>query len=101
MIRVALILAVLGLSACETVKGVGRDITRGAEAVECKRDTCTVAPWFVREARSNPTRMMGDVKVFTAPDDSGWLLGEVRSGSAAHAMGFRAGDVIRTIGGHP
>ena len=34
MIRVALILAVLGLSACETVKGVGRDITRGAEAVD-------------------------------------------------------------------
>jgi len=34
MIRIALILAVLSLSACETVKGVGRDITRGAEAVD-------------------------------------------------------------------
>ena len=34
MIRIALILSVLGLSACETVKGVGRDITRGAEAVD-------------------------------------------------------------------
>jgi hypothetical protein len=74
---------------------------RGAEAVECKANTCTVAPWFVSEARSNPTRMMGDVKIFTAPDDSGWLLGNVREGSAAHAMGFRAGDVVRTIGGHP
>ena len=34
MIRLALVLAVLGLSACETIKGVGRDITRGAEAVD-------------------------------------------------------------------
>lgn len=74
---------------------------RGADAVECTDSTCTVAPWFVREARSNPARLMGDVKVFTAPDDSGWLLGEVRTGSAAHSMGFRAGDVVRTIGGHP
>ncbi|SFS15743.1 entericidin A/B family lipoprotein [Yoonia litorea] len=34
MLRLALVLAVLGLSACETVKGVGRDITRAASAVD-------------------------------------------------------------------
>jgi predicted small secreted protein len=34
MIRVALILAILGLSACETVKGVGRDITNAGQAVD-------------------------------------------------------------------
>ena len=34
MIRIALILAVLGLSACETTKGVGRDITSAGEAVD-------------------------------------------------------------------
>ncbi len=33
MIRIALILAVLGLSACETVQGVGRDITNAGQAV--------------------------------------------------------------------
>jgi len=74
---------------------------RGADAVTCEDDRCTVSAWFVEEARSNPTRMMGDVKVFTAPDESGWLLDSVRPGSAAHVMGFRAGDVVRTIGGHP
>ncbi len=34
MIRAALILAILGLSACETVKGVGRDITNAGQAVD-------------------------------------------------------------------
>ena len=34
MIRIALILAVLGLSACETVQGVGRDITAAGAAVD-------------------------------------------------------------------
>ncbi|WP_333713212.1 entericidin, EcnA/B family [Yoonia sp.] len=34
MIRIALVLAVLGLSACETVAGMGRDITRTAQAVD-------------------------------------------------------------------
>ena len=34
MIRIALILAVLGLSACETTKGLGRDISNAGEAVE-------------------------------------------------------------------
>mgnify|MGYP000527506126 CR=1 FL=1 len=34
MIRIALILAVLGLSACETAKGVGRDITNAGQAVD-------------------------------------------------------------------
>ncbi len=34
MIRIALILAVLGLSACETTKGVGRDITAAGQAVD-------------------------------------------------------------------
>ncbi|MEL6572369.1 MAG: entericidin, EcnA/B family [Pseudomonadota bacterium] len=34
MVRIALVTAVLALSACETVKGVGRDITRTAEAVD-------------------------------------------------------------------
>jgi predicted small secreted protein len=34
MIRIALVLAVLGLSACETVQGVGRDITAAGEAVD-------------------------------------------------------------------
>nr|WP_204353904.1 entericidin A/B family lipoprotein [Yoonia maritima] len=33
MIRVFLILSVFSLSACETVKGVGRDITNAGEAV--------------------------------------------------------------------
>lgn len=34
MFRIALILAVLGLSACETTKGVGRDITAAGQAVD-------------------------------------------------------------------
>jgi predicted small secreted protein len=34
MIRIELVLAVLGLSACETVAGMGRDITRTAQAVD-------------------------------------------------------------------
>ncbi|WP_394179282.1 entericidin A/B family lipoprotein [Yoonia maritima] len=33
LIRALLILSVFGLSACETVKGVGRDITNAGEAV--------------------------------------------------------------------
>ena len=74
---------------------------RGSEAVTCEAQRCTIAVWFVSAARSNPTRMMGDIKVLTALDDSGWLLESVREGSAAHVMGFRAGDVIRTIAGRP
>jgi predicted small secreted protein len=34
MIRIALILAVLGLSACETTKGLGRDISNAGQAVD-------------------------------------------------------------------
>ena len=34
MIRAAPIIAVLGLSACETVKGVGRDISNAGQAVD-------------------------------------------------------------------
>ncbi len=34
MIRIALILAVLGLTACETTKGLGRDISAAGEAVD-------------------------------------------------------------------
>jgi len=34
MFRIALILTVLGLSACETVKGVGRDITNAGQAID-------------------------------------------------------------------
>lgn len=34
MVRIALLAAVFALSACETVKGVWRDITRTAEAVD-------------------------------------------------------------------
>ncbi len=34
MARIFLITAVLALTACETVKGVGRDITRTADAVD-------------------------------------------------------------------
>lgn len=74
---------------------------RGSEAVTCEAQRCTVAAWFVTEARANPTRMMGDVKVLTALDDSGWLLESVREGSAAYVMGFRAGDIIRTLAGRP
>lgn len=74
---------------------------RGSEAVTCEAQRCTVAAWFVTEARANPTRMMGDVKVLTATDDSGWLLESVREGSAAHVMGFRTGDIVRTIAGRP
>ncbi len=73
---------------------------RGAEAVSCTDRTCTVAAWFVTEARANPTRLMGDVKVLTALDDSGWLLETVRPGSAAQSMGFDAGDTIQTVDGH-
>ncbi len=60
-----------------------------------------MAAWFVTEARANPTRLVGDVKVLTAADESGWLVDSVRPGSAAEAMGFRAGDTIRTVAGHP
>ncbi|MBV1862508.1 MAG: hypothetical protein KUG77_29065, partial [Nannocystaceae bacterium] len=73
----------------------------GGEAVTCEAQRCTVAAWFVTEARANPVRMMGDVKVLTALDDSGWLLENVREGSAAYVMGFRTGDIIRTIAGRP
>ena len=34
MIGIFMLLSLLGLSACETVKGVGRDITRAAETVD-------------------------------------------------------------------
>lgn len=34
MMRITLITALLALAACETVKGVGRDITRTAYAVD-------------------------------------------------------------------
>ncbi|MFT6074834.1 MAG: putative small secreted protein [Yoonia sp.] len=34
MIRIALILAVLGLSACEATKGLGRDISNAGQAVD-------------------------------------------------------------------
>lgn len=34
MVRLFLILSVLGLSACETVKGVGRDITSAGETID-------------------------------------------------------------------
>lgn len=34
MIRALLILSVLGLTACETVKGVGRDITNAGQVVD-------------------------------------------------------------------
>ena len=34
MIRIALVLAVLGLSACETVEGMGRDISNASSAVQ-------------------------------------------------------------------
>lgn len=34
MLRIALILTILGLSACETVKGVGRDITNAGNAID-------------------------------------------------------------------
>ena len=34
MLRIALITAILALSACETAKGFGRDITAGADAVD-------------------------------------------------------------------
>jgi len=34
MIRIFMLLSLLGLPACETVKGVGRDITRAAETVD-------------------------------------------------------------------
>ncbi len=34
MTRIALIIALLGLSACETVQGVGRDITNAGAAID-------------------------------------------------------------------
>ncbi|WP_255698755.1 entericidin A/B family lipoprotein [Yoonia sp. I 8.24] len=34
IIRAFLVLSVIGLSACETVKGVGRDITNAGQAVD-------------------------------------------------------------------
>jgi predicted small secreted protein len=34
LIRLIAIAAILGLSACETVKGVGRDITNAGQAVD-------------------------------------------------------------------
>ena len=34
MLRIALIASLFALSACETAKGFGRDITRTAEAVD-------------------------------------------------------------------
>jgi len=34
MIRIAMILAILGLAACETVQGVGRDITAAGQTLD-------------------------------------------------------------------
>lgn len=34
MTRIALLVALLGLSACETVQGVGRDITNAGAAID-------------------------------------------------------------------
>ena len=34
MTRIALIIALLGLSACETVQGVGRDISNAGAAID-------------------------------------------------------------------
>ena len=34
MTRIALIIAILGLAACETVQGAGRDITKAGQAIE-------------------------------------------------------------------
>ena len=34
MTRIALIIAILGLTACETAKGVGRDITNAGQAID-------------------------------------------------------------------
>ena len=34
MTRIALIIAILGLTACETVQGMGRDITNTSAAVQ-------------------------------------------------------------------
>ena len=34
MIRIALVLAILGLSACQTVQGVGRDITAAGQTLD-------------------------------------------------------------------
>ncbi len=33
MTRIALIIAILGLAACETVEGAGRDIEKAGEAI--------------------------------------------------------------------
>lgn len=74
---------------------------RGTEAVHCESDRCTVDGWFVSAARTNPIRLTGDVKVLTALDDSGWLLDEVKSDSAAFAMGFRKGDIVESVAGLP
>ena len=34
MTRIALIIAILGLSACETVEGMGRDISNAGQAID-------------------------------------------------------------------
>jgi len=34
IIRILALLGLISASACETIKGVGRDITRGAEAID-------------------------------------------------------------------
>jgi predicted small secreted protein len=34
MTRIAIIIAILGLSACETVQGMGRDISNAGQAID-------------------------------------------------------------------
>ncbi|SFS15735.1 entericidin A/B family lipoprotein [Yoonia litorea] len=34
MIRIALVLAILGLAACETIQGAGRDITAAGQTLD-------------------------------------------------------------------
>ena len=34
MIRIALVLAILGLAACETIQGAGRDITNAGQTLD-------------------------------------------------------------------
>jgi hypothetical protein len=73
---------------------------RADEAVKCEADTCVIEGWFTRAAKRHLRRLEHDVQVFTAPENDGWLIDEIREGSLADVLGFQNGDVIQTVAGH-
>jgi hypothetical protein len=74
---------------------------RANEAVTCEGERCTIEGWFTRAAKHHPQRLKLDVRVFTSPEDDGWLIDRIRPGCLADVLGFEDGDVIQTVADQP